>query len=553
MPQDDRSDDVHVLHATERPRRRLGGLVGLLLLVAFLAATAWVLVEKPFAQEEAARGVPPADDNLLRDAWSFESTETTSAVEAWTVHPRAGAGFAFTTSAAVSGERGAVFEPGDEAFARMLSSEAFALAGRDGLLELSATSGSPNTQLFVRFEGRGRPPVEVVVASGGGTPSGTVTPPPGYETARAGFGAVGPASLDDVVLRWVDGERARPRPHGAFELFDVPPGLLVLRGGEFALLVEGVTLARDDAVPLPPAVVARPHEDVLALPGGVRVTLTHDVSSEGDRYVVESVAAGLPDGARLLTRARVGGVLAAAPVGLTSERGYETFTGDFRVEGAEAVLLGDATNRLQLEPGGPATVAASHREDGVLLTIGRAAPRRRLAIKTSFQSERIEASQHLDRGRQHERAGRLGEALVAYETVVRRFPHDEDALAEATAARARLEADLRERLEQIDADLEDALFLASAARCREVLAMCEQGRDAFAGSAAQARFAERAAEVAERAASLLEEDRERRRSRLLAIRDSFAAAGGYPHVVAEIDAYLDEHLAPTAEVAGDGR
>jgi len=219
-----------------------------------------------------------------------------------------------------------------------------------------------------------------------------------------------------------------------------------------------------------------------------------------------------------------------------------------------ALVLGHTLNRLVLEMGGETTLIGVHQPDGtvllrseIALADGASSFTQELVLQTSFQEERVAAAQHRDAAVAAERLGRLGEALAEVEIVATRYPHDEEVLAEAQAVRARIEGAMQERLDAIDRDLEDALFLASAARCREVLADCLEAADTYAGSEAAARFSERAATVARRAADLLEEDRARRAARLEAVANSFREAGTYELIADEIDAYLEAHLQPAAD------
>jgi hypothetical protein len=167
-------------------------------------------------------------------------------------------------------------------------------------------------------------------------------------------------------------------------------------------------------------------------------------------------------------------------------------------------------------------------------------------VRTNFQDERVQAAQHRDAALAAQAAGRLGQALAEAETVVTRYPHDEEALARAALLRGQLQAELRARLERIDRDLQDALFLASARRCREVLADCEAAAATWEGSSAAETFRERGSLVALRAADLLEADRARRATALQAVADSFREAG-HAALADEIDDTLARWLAPAAE------
>ncbi|HTE06732.1 MAG TPA: hypothetical protein VK824_11085, partial [Planctomycetota bacterium] len=253
----------------------------------------------------------------------------------------------------------------------------------------------------------------------------------------------------------------------------------------------------------------------------------------------------------------VSGPFAEAPLGIVSGRGFEQFSGDFRVGEVRSLVLGHTQDRLALAFEPETTLSATRQSDGSVLVRaelpGGGRVSQTLVSQTSFQEERVAAAQHRDAALAAEGAGRLGEALAEAEVIVTRFPHDEDVLAGAQALRGRVQALMQQRLDVIDRGLQDALFLDSASRCREVLADCNAAASTFAGSAAAERFTERARSVAERASALLEEDRTRRVSRLASVMQSFRAAGAYPHVAQEIQDTLERFLpAPGGAAAGAG-
>jgi hypothetical protein len=134
----------------------------------------------------------------------------------------------------------------------------------------------------------------------------------------------------------------------------------------------------------------------------------------------------------------------------------------------------------------------------------------------------------------------LGAALRDCELIATEFPYDEQVLAQAQQRRAVLQARMQARLDQLDSNLDDALFLGSAARCREVRDEALAAAEAWSGSEAEPLFRERAATVDERASSLLADDSTRRRGRLQALHDSFAAQGGYDAVVHELAEALED-------------
>jgi len=564
-------EQVHVLEVEAPARSRMPMILGLggMLLVA--AAGVWLWLNPPdFGGGGTAAAPKAAGDNLLADAWSFETTDTTSANRSWMVPDEAPGGFSFRTSGAVSGELGAVAQtrdagveeedgaaaPPDTAmsWSRILSDHAVPLGAHRGAVSLAATSASPDIQLLLRFESAGRASLDVVVASGEGRIEGEAQIPPGMTHVRAGLGCVGAGSADDLVLRFVEGSGGGSRPHGGFELLQTGSTLLVFRGDELVMTTRGLTARDADGLMLPPTAASLPGEQAIALPDGTRIRRASEMSEDELRVTLRETLTEIPSGATLVRSVVVSGSLAETPIGMVATSGLQQFSGDFRVEGVSALVLGSTSDRLVLEFGGDTTLIGTHRPDGTVLVRSEVAPdsagsggssfTQELVLQTSFQDERVAAAQHRDAAVLAERLGRLGEALAEVEIVATRYPHDEAVLAAAQAVRARVEATMQARLDSIDRDLEDALFLASAARCREVLADCVNAAGTFAGSEAEARFRERADTVARRAADLLEEDRARRAARLEAVVSSFREAGGYDSVADEIEAYVEQHLQP---------
>lgn len=530
-------------------------LVGLLLVLALAGAAGYVVWADPFADRQVAEPPPAAAGNLLGPAWSFETGAASSPSAAWTLPEEAPAGLAFGGTFKVSGSGGAWADAGENGWARIVTAESYRVAGGRAV-ELSAVSNSPDVSLLLRFEAPGRPTLDVTVASGEGDIGGAQAVPPGYSQVRAGITVLGAGAVDDVVLRLTD-EAAGPPAlrRGLFDLVPLPQGFALFRGEELLLHFGGTALRDASGAMLPPSVAAFPGEQAVALPDGRRLPLTRELREDGNRVVVRARVEGLPADALASSFATVHGSLAESPLGIGSERGFETFTDDFRVERVNALVLGRTQDRI-LFSGTPFTLAGTWRPDGSITLVFERDPGAgdfgELAMQTSFQAERVQAAQLRDQAVDLEAAGDLGAALAMLETILTEYPYDEDVLAQAAAARGRLQARMQDRLDGIGADLEDALFLASAQRCREVLADALDAAQAWEGSSAEARFRELATTVEQRAHELLEEDRSRRAERLSAIADSFREAGGFEHVVAEIDDTLERFLAPPDAPAGEG-
>lgn len=539
-------DEVRVLDVEPSRRGRWPLVLGVVLILALAGGGAWVVLTDPFGGAPLEAAPAAAADNLLGEAWSFETTETASPGGSWLVIEGAPAGFAFDERGAVSGATGASAIPSDAGWARVVSAVSERIDSPSDAVEIAAVSGSENVQLFLRFEASDRQPLDLTVASGAGAIAGRVHPPPGYTHVRAGLGAVGEGSLDDVALRFVSGDDRPPAlRRGVFEVVKLPHGLMILAGDMLVFHMEGLTVAGADGVYLPGAVAAFPGQQAVALPDGRRLSATTDIQVDERRIVLGGHVEGLPPGGRVLNTGRVLGPLAAQPFGIGSATGYEIFTDDFRVEQASALVLGRTQDRLLLRGNQTVMAGTWQADDTVSLSLawpvgsGQVGP---FELQTSFQQERVEARQLLDRAVDAEGSGRIGDALATAELILTEYPYDEEVLATAAGIRSRIQVQMQDRLDHIEAALDDALFLASAARCREVLSDCLAAAERFAGSEAEARFREMGATVKARAAELLEEDRARRAARLRAVMDSFESAGGYDLVVDELRRYIDQHL-----------
>jgi hypothetical protein len=550
-------NEVHVLQADRSaPRRgRLALLLGLaaLVLVGGAGAYLWLnpdLLGSPATEEVQA--LPPAAGNLLGDGWSFESGDAGSAFSFWSVPDDAPAGFEVLPAGARRGALGAVARPGEAGWCR-LASQALPLGAHRGAVRLSASVRGADVALLLRFEAPGRPPVERAVAAGEGDLSGAALVPPGAASVRAVLQSAGEGSLDDVELRLLDAGEARDEQRldrGGFQVTAAGAHLLVWRGDELALEAPGLSLRVPPAESLPPVAARAPSADgeLLFVPGGCAGRSTVSLQQDARALTLAESLHDLSPGVVPVRTLLVGGSLAQAPVGLVSAGGFETFSGDFRVEAVRSLVLGRTQDRLVVELDEGA-VTGTRQADGRWLLraeLPAGAAGSTLVVRTNFQDERVQAAQHRDAALAAQAAGRLGAALAEAETVVTRYPHDEEVLGRAAQLRGQLLAELQARLERIDRDLQDALFLASARRCREVLADCEVAAATWAGSAAADTFRERGRLVALRAADLLEADRARRATALQAVADSFREAGDAA-VADEIDDTLARWLQPAAE------
>ena len=529
-------------------------------LIAVAAVGAWVVVADPFSDPAAAEAPPPAADNLLGEAWSFESSEHSSPSAAWFVPADAPAGFAFPAEAAVSGAVGASAIANESGWSRMFSNVLVQLDG--GALEIGATSKGAHVQLLLRFEASGKLPYDVVVASGEGSLTGSCAVPPEYTSARAGMGCVGAGRLDDVFLRRVPAVSSAPSvSQGVYDVTLLAGGVLaIMRDGDLALRLGPASVRPAEGRALPGVAAQLPGASSLALPDGTRVGFSvelDNVSEAGpsgrttDRPALRTRATGLPTGATLLLQGVLVGPLARAPVGVRSGGRFDRFTDDFQAEGVDMLVLGRTQDRLVLDMGAPFDlVATSLDENTISLVIERKAAGsldQQLVIRAGFQEERIVAASLLEEASASEARGAFGSALTLLERIVSEFPYDEQVLEQAASSSARLRVAADERLQALRADLDDAVVLGAPDRWRDVkaAAAAAYGRWRDHGNVAPA-FAAFLDEVDRLAGPVLSEVDGRRRSALEARLESFREDGRFPSVVAE----MEEALAVQSAGAG---
>lgn len=524
---------------------RLPFLVGVLLLLALAGAGAWVMLADPFGVQAAAVAPPPAADNLLGQAWSFETTDTGSPEQAWMMAPGAPSGFSFGAQSARSGAAGAHAATGDGGWAAILLREALRLPGSERLLEYSAHSDSEALALVLRFEAPGRPPLDIVVASGAGAITGRCRPPPGFQTVRPGLAAAGPGGADDLVLSALSAGASDPAPQtlGVYETrLLAGHTLAVSRGQDVVLAVLPPAFRPAEGRVLPPGLSWLAGQDALALADGSRVGASLAVDQEPGRLALRWELAQPPAGATLVASAVLSGDLAARPVGVRAAGRYDRFADDFRVEGADALVLGSTNDRIMLELPVPAVISASAADDGSIvfqIEWPAAAGVHALSIRAGFQAERVEAASLLERAARQEADGQSGATLALLERIVTEFPYDEQVLADASVARAALNAAADAELRTLAAALDDAVFLGNAGRCRDVQSAAQRAGAAWAGSSGpSAALAQLAAEIERRAGPVLAERDDRQRLALAARLESFREDGRFPSVVAELEAAL---------------
>jgi hypothetical protein len=552
------ADQVHHLDAGATSRSKLPFLLGVVALLALAGGGTWVVMTDPFASQAVAEAPPAAADNLMGDAWSFETTESSSPGQAWFVPDEAPAGFAFTAAAAVSGAAGASAIVTEAGWSRAFAS-ATVRADPGQVFELAASSGGDAIQLLLRFEDDDRPPFDVVVASGRGAISGQATPPLGYGIVRAGIGSVGPGSLDDLVLtRGSAADEGVSFEQGVYDVrLAVGQGLTLSRDGDLVLRAGPITVRPADGPALPGLAAQLPGESALALPDGGRVGLEHKLIQRDGRPVLTASVSGVPAGSTLVTQVLLTGPLVRSPLGVRAGGRYDRFTDDFRAEGVDSLVLGRTQDRLVLDMLAPFSIQATYQdEDTVRFVIERQAAgtvTQELTILAGFQAERVQAAGLLTEAQEHESAGRPGAALAVLERIVTEFPYDEGVLEQAGADRARLTVAADERLQVLRGDLDDAIFLGNPGRCRDVAASAEDALESWAGQPGQAAvFGAFLAEVEERAGRVLSQVDDRRRSAIAARLESFREDGRFPQVVAEMEEALAALPDPDAEGDSQG-
>ncbi|RKY19173.1 MAG: hypothetical protein DRQ55_11370 [Planctomycetota bacterium] len=546
MPTDAPLEDaqVHRLDAGAAGGSKLPFILGVVALLALAGAGAWVVLTDPFAGQAVAQAPPAADDNLLGDAWSFETTEDSSPGSSWFVPDDAPAGFSYTAEAAVSGAAGAAAIPSDEGWSRAFASQS-AKVRSDGAVEIAAVSAADGVQLLLRFEAEDLPPFDLVLASGQGDLSGRAEPPPGYDQVRAGIGCLGAGSLDDVVLRHVPGGGAgQTISQGVYDVsLGFGRGLIISRDNDLVLRVEPTAVRPAGGRAWPGLVAQLPGESATALRDGGRVSISGELLEREGHPVLVAKVRDVPAGATLVTQVLLLGPLASTAIGVRAGGRYDHFTEDFEVQDVDSLVLGRTQDRLVLDMVAPFSIQATHiNERALRFVIEREVSgdaRQELTVAAGFQAERVQAAGLLSDAHQQEAAGQPGAALTLLERIVTQFPYDEQVLEQAGSDRARLVVAAAGHLEALRADLDDAVFLGNPGRCRDVGDAAAAARLAWGGDPDQAEaFDALISEVHERAGAVLARVDDSRRRAISARLESFRADGRFPHVVAEIEAAL---------------
>ena len=531
------AEQVHHLDVEAGRGSRLPSLIGLGLLVIVAAGGAWFMLTDPLGGQATAEAPPPAADNLLGAAWSFESTDESDPLSAWIVPDEAPAGFSFSESAAFSGAAGASALTNESGWSRILST-AVQRVDPGKLVELAAHSDSPNIQLLLHFTGEGLPPFDVVVASGQGEIVGRASAPPGYDAVCAGLGCVGAGSADDLVLRLVTGGEANQQTveQGVFELVvQAGAGLVIARDLDPLMIVWGSTIRLADGSSLPVTAARLPGEDALALPDGQRATSSFTIEPSGGHQLLRTTLGGAPAGATLVTQGVLLGALAAAPLGVRTGGSYDRFTNDFVAHDVDSLVLGRTQDRLVLDMTETFSISATYQGDeSITFTVERsltASSGQELMIQAGFREERVKAAGLLADARAMESEGDLGGALVQLDEIVKDFPFDEQVLADATADRARLAVAADERLNVLAGDLDDAVFLGNPERCAQLLSDARHEVETWAGSPAATAFEAFESEAVERAGRIVSVGEGRATDAVRARLESFREDGRFPSVV----------------------
>jgi hypothetical protein len=144
------------------------------------------------------------------------------------------------------------------------------------------------------------------------------------------------------------------------------------------------------------------------------------------------------------------------------------------------LLLGRGVDLLRVSFGGVVRLESAAQVDpagaAVLRVHAQGPGVARAEIQLEFQSERVEAQQAVERAKDHEAAGRLGQAIASYREVLDRFPYDAKLVAEAETGRARLTSAGVDALAAVRAEYERAGFFGLA----EIYGQCAQRAAAVA-------------------------------------------------------------------------
>ncbi|MEW6743695.1 MAG: FHA domain-containing protein [Planctomycetota bacterium] len=492
------------------PRKRIGGVVLLGILVAAVGAAAYLYFGA--SAKSSGERVVARSDNVAGAVWSFE--DPAEVAERVDLELEGVQAFRLSSGEAHSGERALRAELGPSESAVALVRQVTVRAARLYRIRVHVRGvGGARAFLGVRGMGALLPGDELERSLA------SVEPGPEYRMLEGVTGVPRDAAALDVVLAargpgTVDFDDLEVLDEGGVEAVAsqrLGDGLELLRQGPVFALVQGgqpvlrgghVVLRRGDAGPRLPSVIVDAVTEQTLEPGSVTVTSRVTGVTPGDR-----VAVGLqwiPRDGELLVRT-------------LSPRGVEEYTGSFSAGALEALLLGSGKTLLEVRFRETGAVRAQWEEKSARVELefpqAEDGPRElAYVVNTDFRGRVMEASALLYDADQLLGQRRDGEAYAKAEAVLNRLPYDEDAVARARSIAQRVLTDGREQQRHLEGLLEVAAFLESPSKLEEAERKASEALQRFAQTP-----------LAGALESLLSQARERRGSYERALQEEHAA------------------------------
>jgi hypothetical protein len=460
--------------------------------------------------------------NLLESGFSFEGDATS-----WTADDAAPAAFEVDSGSRRSGSNGlgVALDAGGYALAR--SAEVAASAGR-GLVASAwlRTDGDSDARIGIEF------------LSGAGSAAPTCTwssplrassefeafefrtaVPRGYDRARVlllarAGGAPGGVDADDVSL----------------VAADLPSAPLAIDEYQLAALGDpatAATLFKIDRTLLS-GIAAREPGDRATAP---RSAFT---ASKRDSSVVLDFASSAP----LEFDCTVEPALASLGVATLGASGHRAHQVEFERDDALGILCGAGKDFVRIAFAEPVRVTGRPEAGGFALRIALGTTRT-VSIQVSFRAER-DAAQGLARSaREAERAGRLGESLIAWRRLRDEYPYEPALVAEAETAVSNLLRTGADEARKLAKDMERAKFFRLVELYRAGRASARSIAARFAGSEIETAVLELGATIDADLAAL-ERDLDRAEVARLEAIAAALDAGRSPKLAARVRAALDE-------------
>ncbi|MEZ6016813.1 MAG: FHA domain-containing protein [Planctomycetota bacterium] len=548
--------------AADLARSRSGSKVGLVAIGALAAVGAglwfWLGREGQGGGNAPARPVTSPSGNLLSAGYSFEGDA------GWTSDEGAPSVFRTSRSARASGEVGLVVDLGgdggdqDQAgaagdapagpdYALHASDEVRVRAGAQLEAQVSVrTTGAGRARIGLRFAGEGESapqPMElwsdpIESANGHELFALASAVPPGCDRVtllllaelKDGAGAEGEVEVDDASLV-PTGSASEPPRIGVWEVAGLgTPARSFALAKIDRVFVSGVRFhtATDGAgrVDAPRAMRALAYQ--LGANG-----LEHRVEAPGTLALVVEPSA------------------ASRGVASLGEGGYIAHGGNFERERVTDLLLGSDMDLVRVVFSRPVDVRGVADGDAVRVRVALGAGDS-VRWQLGFEEERIVAQRIAREARAARSAGRPGEALAMWDSLLAEHPFEQTLVDEAATVRGEVVREGMNELRELGRELERARFFRLVDLYDELAERARANAARFQGSEVEAEAKALLATLSAERNLLARELDSYERQRLEAIA-AFLVASESPNLAREVQSYLAEMLDnAAADAAGNG-